>query len=87
MSKPAIASLCIFTIVGTWNDFLAPLIYINSNEKLTVMLGLKTLIAEYGADYSSIMSAATLATIPIVVLFLIFQSYFVEGIATTGIKG
>ena len=87
LSKPALASLSIFTSVQVWNDFLAPLIYINSADKFTIQLGLRSLITEYTAEYAPIMAASVISLIPILVIFIFCQKYFEEGIAMTGLKG
>ena len=87
LSKPAIASLLIFTAVNTWNDFLTPMIYINSTSKHTIQLGLRSLFAEFVSDYGAVMAGATLAILPIFIVFLFLQRFFIEGIATSGIKG
>jgi multiple sugar transport system permease protein len=87
LSKPALATLTIFTSVFVWNDFMGPLIYLNSQELKTIQLGLRLFIQQYSADYALIMAAALVSLIPIIVLFLLFQRFFVEGIGTTGLKG
>lgn len=87
LSKPALATLTIFTSVGVWNDFMGPLIYLNSNSLKTIQLGLRQFIQQYSTDYALIMAAALVSLIPIVVLFLIAQRFFIQGIASTGIKG
>ncbi len=87
LSKPALATLTIFTAVFVWNDFMGPLIYLNSQNLKTIQLGLRLFIQQYSADYALIMAAALVSLIPVVVLFLLFQRFFVEGIGTTGLKG
>ena len=87
LSKPAIATLTIFTAVFVWNDFMGPLIYLNSTNLKTIQLGLRMFIQQYSANYALIMAASLVSLIPMIVLFLTFQRFFVEGIATTGIKG
>jgi multiple sugar transport system permease protein len=87
LSKPALATLTIFTAVFVWNDFMGPLIYLNSTKLKTIQLGLRMFIQQYSANYSLIMAASLVSLIPVVVLFLTFQRFFVEGIATTGVKG
>lgn len=87
MVKPALATITIFTFIGTWNDFLGPLLYLNDRIKITVMLGLNFFKSQYGVQWSMLMAQTTLATIPCLVIFIIFQKYFVEGIALSGIKG
>ena len=87
LSKPALATLTIFTAVTTWNDFMGPLIYLNSQDQKTIQLGLRMFIQQYSANYALIMAASLVSLIPVVVLFLAFQRFFVEGIASTGVKG
>jgi multiple sugar transport system permease protein len=87
LSKPALATLTIFTAVTTWNDFMGPLIYLNSESRKTIQLGLRMFINQYGADYALVMAASLVSLIPVVVLFLAFQRFFIEGIASTGIRG
>ena len=87
LSKPALSTLTIFTFVNTWNDYLGPLIYLRSESKKTIQLGLKMFISQYSSDYGLIMAGSVLSLIPLIIVFLIFQKYFVEGVAATGIKG
>lgn len=87
LSKPALSTLVIFTFINTWNDYLGPLIYLKSTSKKTIQLGLKMFISQYSSDYGLIMAGSVLSLIPLIIVFLIFQRYFVEGIASTGIKG
>jgi multiple sugar transport system permease protein len=87
LSKPAIASLALITFVTTWNDYLGPLIYLRSPELRTIQLGLSTFISQYNAEYALIMTGSVLSVLPVVVIFLLGQRHFVEGIATTGLKG
>lgn len=87
LSKPALATLTIFTSVAVWNDFMGPLIYLNSQSLKTIQLGLRMFIQQYGADYALIMAAALVALVPVVILFLALQRFFIEGIASTGVKG
>ena len=87
LSKPALSTLVIFTFVNTWNDYLGPLIYLRSESKKTIQLGLKMFISQYSSDYGLIMAGSVLSLIPLIVMFLFFQKYFVEGVAATGIKG
>jgi multiple sugar transport system permease protein len=87
LSKPALASLALITFVTTWNDYLGPLIYLRSPSLFTVQLGLRTFISTYNAQYALIMTGSVLSVLPIAVIFLLGQRYFVEGIATTGLKG
>ncbi|MDF2595486.1 MAG: carbohydrate transporter permease [Clostridia bacterium] len=87
LSKPALATLTIFTFVATWNDYMGPMIYLNSTELKTIQLGLRMFITQYSADYNLIMAAALVSIIPIFVVFIFMQRFFIEGIATSGIKG
>lgn len=87
LSKPALSTLTIFTFVGVWNDFMGPLIYINSEAKKTIQVGLRMFISQYSAEYSLIMAASIIALIPVLIIFLSLQRFFVEGVASSGIKG
>lgn len=87
LSKPALATLVIFTFVNTWNDFLGPLIYLTRTELKTIQIGLRMFISQYSAEYGLIMAASVVALIPVLIVFLALQRFFVQGIATTGIKG
>ncbi len=87
LSKPALSTLMIFTFVNTWNDFLGPLIYLKTEAKKTLQLGLKMFISQYSSEYGLIMAASVLSLIPVLIVFLSVQRYFVEGVAATGVKG
>lgn len=87
LSKPALSTLTIFTFVNTWNDFLGPLIYLKTEAKKTLQLGLKMFLSQYSSEYGLIMAASVLSLIPVLFVFLALQRYFVEGIAATGVKG
>ena len=87
LSKPALSTLTIFTFVATWNDYLGPLIYLKTQENKTIQLGLKMFISQYSSDYGLIMAGSVLSLIPVLIVFLILQKYFVEGVASTGLKG
>lgn len=87
LAKPGIATLVIFTFVNIWNDFMGPLIYINSTELKTIQLGIRMFISQYGADYALIMAASVLSLIPVMVIFIACQKWFVEGITAGGVKG
>jgi len=87
LSKPALSTLTIFTFVNTWNDYLGPLIYLKSESKKTVQLGLKMFIGQFSAEYGLIMAGSVITLIPVVIVFLLLQKNFVEGVAATGIKG
>ncbi len=85
--KPGIATLVIFTFVNIWNDFMGPLIYLNSTQLKTIQLGIRMFISQYGADYALIMAASVCSLIPVLIVFVICQRWFVEGIMAGGVKG
>lgn len=87
LSKPALSTLTIFTFVNTWNDFLGPYIYLTRQELKTIQIGLRMFISQYSQEYGQIMAASVVTLIPVIIIFLSLQQYFVQGIATTGIKG
>lgn len=87
LAKPAIATLCIFTFVNTWNDYMGPMIYLTTDVKKTIQVGLRRFIQAYSADYNLIMAASLCSLLPVTIVFLFLQRYFIEGIATTGMKG
>ena len=85
--KPAVAALCIFTFLGNWNAYIWPLIVIRSEEMRTLPVGVAFFSSENGARFDLIMAAATLATVPVIIIFLIFQKQIIKGIALAGLKG
>lgn len=86
LSKPALATCALFQFIGTWNDFLGPLLYINDPAKYTLAYGLQQFVSHYGGFYAQLMAAATIFTLPIIVLFFFAQKTFIQGISTTGGK-
>jgi multiple sugar transport system permease protein len=88
LSVPALASLALLTFVNTWNDFLGPLIYLRDKELWTMQLGLRNFVTSlYDVNYGVLFAGLVISVIPIAVIFLLGQRYFVEGIATSGMKG
>lgn len=88
LSKPALATVTIFSFMDHWNDFLAPLIYINSSSKLTVSVALSRFRGEYGTTaWHLLMAASVVAVLPCILIFFFAQEYFVRGIQMTGMKG
>ena len=87
LAKPAIATLTIFTFVNTWNDFMGPMIYFNSEANKTIPLGIRMFIGQYSSEYQLIMAASVVALLPILILYVFCQRFFVQGIATSGLKG
>lgn len=87
LSKPALATVALFQFLYAWNDFLGPLIYINKASLYPISLGLNSFLTSYGlTQWGLLMAAATVATLPMVVLFFLAQKTFVQGITLTGIK-
>jgi multiple sugar transport system permease protein len=88
LSVPAIASLSLLTFVNTWNDYLGPLIYLRDPSLWTMQLGLQNFVSSlYDVDYGVLFAGLTISVVPIAVIFLLGQRFFVEGIATSGLKG
>lgn len=87
LSKPALTTLAIFTFQGYWNDFLWPLVITTDDRYRTVQLGLTVFRQRFSTQWGPMMAGVTIATIPMVVVFLAGQRYFVSGIALTGLKG
>lgn len=85
--KPGIAALAIFTFISAWNDYFLQLIMLNTRTNLTLQLGLATLQGEFATDYGVLMAGASLAAIPIVIMFLAFQKSFTQGITIGAVKG
>ena len=86
LSKPALATLAVFTFMGVFNDFLWALIVINSDELKTVQLGLPIFRDRYQTDWGQLMAASTVATMPILMVFFFAQKYFIRGITLSGLK-
>jgi len=87
LSKPALAVVAIFTFIGVWDDYLGPLIYLNSESNYTLTLGLQFFVTQFGSRWDLLMAASTTLVLPMVMAFLLFQRYFVEGLTLTGLKG
>ncbi|MBQ1311045.1 MAG: carbohydrate ABC transporter permease [Blautia sp.] len=87
MIKPGIGALAIFTFINSWNDYFMQLIMLSSTSNLTISLGIAKLQAENATDFGLIMAGATLAAVPIIIVFLIFQKYFTKGITMGAVKG
>ena len=84
LAKPALATCALFQFVGTWNDFLGPLIYLNDPDRYTVAYGLQQFQSKNGGQWILLMAGATLFVIPVVIVFFTAQRSFIQGIATTG---
>ena len=88
LSKPCLFSMGIFQFIWTWNDYFNPLIFINSVEKYTVMQGLRmSMDSSSGISWGPIMALSLITILPCVLIFFLAQKYFVECVATTGLKG
>ena len=87
LTKPAMATLTIMSFVTVWNDYMGPMIYFNSDRLKTIQLGIQLFVGQYSAEYGLIMATSVMAIIPVLVVFLAFQRFFVEGIASSGLKG
>ena len=87
MSKPGIATLTVFTFNFMWNDYMAPMIYLTSDNLRTIQLGLAAFRTQYGSEYGLIMAGPVCALIPMLLIFIVGQRYLVEGIAFSGLKG
>jgi multiple sugar transport system permease protein len=87
LMKPAIAVVAIFSALGAWNDFMGPLIYIQNDQLYPLSIGLQMFRTQHDLQYSMLMAASTLVALPVVVIFLIFQRFFVEGITIGALKG
>ena len=87
LAKSALVTVALFTFLFVWNDFLGPLIYLTDGNKYTLSVGLAAFRGQYRTQWDLMMAAATLVTIPIVVVFFFAQRQFIEGITLTGMKG
>lgn len=87
MVKPGIGALAIFTFINSWNDYFMQLVMVSSNTNYTISLGIATLQAETSVDMGMLMAGAALASVPIIIVFLLFQKYFTQGITMGAVKG
>lgn len=87
LMKPAFGAMAILQAMGSWNNFLWPLIVLRSKEMFTLPIGFASLLSPYGNNYDLLISGAVLAVIPIIIIFLFFQKYFISGLTSGGIKG
>ena len=87
LSQPATVTVALLTFMGSWNDLIGPLIYLNSQRLWTLPLGLALFRGEYTVVWTHLMAGSVVAALPILILFIFFQKYFVQGIALTGLKG
>ncbi len=88
LARPALSVVALFAFMGVWNDFLGPLIYLQRPEQFTLALGLQNFQSQHGGTpWHQLMAASVLVILPVIVLFFLAQKTFIEGIATTGMKG
>jgi len=87
LMKPAIAVVAIFAAVNAWNDFLTPLIYLQTESRYPLSIGLQFYRAEHTVSFSLLMAASTLVVLPVVALFFFFQRFFIEGVSLGAVKG
>lgn len=87
MIKPGVGACAIFTFINSWNDYFMQLIMLTSNKNLTISLGIATMQAENSTDFGLLMAGSALASLPIIIVFLIFQKYFTKGITMGAVKG
>jgi multiple sugar transport system permease protein len=86
LSKPALATLAIFTFVGSWNDFLGPLVFLDSVEKYTLPVGVALFQSSYSSEYGLTLAASVICTTPILLIFLLFSRHIIRGMAMSGLK-
>jgi len=86
LSRPALATLGIFTFVGSWNDFLGPLVFLDSVDKYTLPVGIALFQTSYYAEYALTLAASVICTLPVLIVFLLFQKHIIKGISLTGLK-
>jgi len=86
LSKPALATLGIFTFLGSWNDFLGPLVFLDSVDHYTLPVGIALFQTSYYAEYGLTLAASVLCTLPVLIAFLLFQRNIIQGIALAGLK-
>lgn len=86
LARPALATLAVFQFMNNWNDFLWPLVVTSSTDMRTLPAGLTLFGGQYVVDYAVLMAGATISLLPLAIAFFLAQRYFVQGIATTGLK-
>jgi multiple sugar transport system permease protein len=86
IARPALATLAILTFVGSWNDFLGPLVFLDSADRFTLPVGIALFQTSYTAEYGLTLAASVICTLPIIVIFLMFHRHIIAGIAAGGLK-
>ena len=86
LSRPALATLAIFSFIGSWNDFLGPRVFLDSIERYTLPVGIELFQSSYAAEYGLTLAASVICTTPILVIFLLFSRHIIRGMAMSGLK-
>lgn len=87
LSKSGLATVTALTFTNVWNDYMGPMIYLDTDAKKTIQLGLATFKREFSTDYGAIMAGTVISLIPVVIVYALAQKHIVEGVASTGVKG
>jgi multiple sugar transport system permease protein len=87
LAKPALATLAVFIFMGQWNNLIGPVIYLTSREKMTLTIGLAFFRGQYSTEWALLMAGAVISIIPILILYVAAQRYFVQGVVMSGLKG
>lgn len=87
LSKPALATLTVFTFMGSWNNLLGPVIYLSTYKKMTLTVGLAYFRGQYHTQWALLMAGAVISIVPILILYIAAQRYFVRGVVLSGLKG
>jgi ABC-type glycerol-3-phosphate transport system permease component len=87
LSRPAVMAVTVFVFNATWNEFLAPLIYLHTKSNYTIALGLRAFQSEHGPEWHLVMAASLVTMLPVLLVFFLGQRYFIQGIVFTGVKG
>lgn len=87
LSRSGLATVCALTFTNVWNDYMGPMIYLDTDSKKTIQLGLATFKRQFDTDYGAIMAGTVISLFPVVIVYALAQKYIVEGIASTGVKG
>jgi ABC-type glycerol-3-phosphate transport system permease component len=87
LAKPALATVAVFSFINNWNDFVQPLIYLQSPDRLTLAVAIRWFTGRQGTEFHLLMAISVLALLPVIVMFFLAQKQFIRGIALTGVKG
>ena len=87
LTKPALLVVALFQFLASWNDYLSPTVYLNDTAKFTLSIGLKLFTGMYNSQWNLMMAAATVISLPPIIVFIVCQKYFIEGVSFSGIKG